>query len=267
MSNKIHAVEYSDLIPDIENQFQLFKSSWTSRIPQIKLSPGSIPLFEDSRILWFIEKMGSINNLRVLELGPLEGGHSYMLENHGAEVTAIEANVNAFLRCLIVKNHFNLKTQFILGDFTKLQTGSKYDMVVASGVLYHMTDPVGLLKKLSAISPVLFLWTHYFEPDTKKWAPELQSQIGIKWRPDLMKIDQSLGFLNIRIVPQNYNESLGWEGFCGGPEKYSHWIYKEDLLSALRELGYDQLEISFDNPLHPNGPSCCILAQKGNESN
>jgi hypothetical protein len=59
-------------------------------------------------------------------------------------VTAIEGNVGAFLRCLLLKNYFNLKSKFLLGDFLKymaVQTNGP-DLMYASGVLYHLTDPV-----------------------------------------------------------------------------------------------------------------------------
>ena len=55
---------------------------------------------------------------------------------------------------------------------------------------------------------------------------------------------------------------MGWTGFCGGPENYSYWIDKDDLVNLLRKLGYAKLELAFDNPSHQNGPSFCVLASK-----
>ena len=51
----------------------------------------------------------------------------------GAKVCAIEANYHAFLRCLIIKNYFDLKAQFLLGDFAKdFGSNSRFDLIVAS---------------------------------------------------------------------------------------------------------------------------------------
>ena len=35
--------------------------------------------------------------------------------------------------------------------------------MVASGVLYHMTNPVRALQLMASASPNLMLWTHYFD--------------------------------------------------------------------------------------------------------
>ena len=155
-----------------------------------------------------------------------------MLEQAGAQVCAIEANYHAFLRCLIIKNYFNLRAQFLLGDFAKdLGPGQPYDVIVASGVLYHMAKPVELLR------------------------------IGHKW--DTQRLQTIMqDDLAIRMVPQYYDDALGWAGFCGGPEHFSLWIYREDLLALIERLGFSKIQIEFDHPNHPNGPSFCILAQR-----
>jgi hypothetical protein len=50
---------------------------------------GSLPLFSDSRIRRFVEQVGNMRNFRVLELGPLEGAHSAMLEWFGASEVSV----------------------------------------------------------------------------------------------------------------------------------------------------------------------------------
>ena len=52
---------------------------------------------------------GRLAGFGILELGPLEGAHTYRLEQLGAErILAIEANVEAYLKCLIVKEILGL---------------------------------------------------------------------------------------------------------------------------------------------------------------
>ena len=60
-----------------------------------------------------------MDGFRILELGPLEGAHTYQLEKLGAaEIVAIEANKEAFLKCLIIKELAQLeRARFLLGDF------------------------------------------------------------------------------------------------------------------------------------------------------
>gem|GEM_PF-213715 len=256
-----HLVDYSTLLPLAENALGMFPGAWSSSLPNAA-GPGTVPLFEDHRITWLTENLGDITGWRILELGPLEGGHTYMLEQAGAKVTAIEGNHDSFLRCLITKNYLGMNSKFVLGDFAKSFGDVKdLDLVLASGVLYHMTQPVDLLQKIAAISNRLFLWTHYYHPDISLWSESVRPLVGTKWRPDLMETVR-VGDLDVRIVPQSYGEALGWEGFCGGPEAHSNWIYRDDMLQLLKNLGFINIEVTFEHIDHPNGPAFCVLAQK-----
>jgi hypothetical protein len=244
-----------------QNAFELFSKSWTTYFDGVRTG-GTSPLGNDARIKWLLDRV-NLADKSVLELGPLEAGHTCMLEKAGAKVLAIEANKGAFLRCLIVKNHFGLRSKFLLGDFEKTEfSGENYDLVMASGVLYHMREPVAFLEKFGNLTDKLFIWTHYFEPNLSRWNENLRHQIDSgKW--DIGNpIVVSVGHLKIRTIRQHYKESLGWSGFCGGTDTYSSWIYREDLLSLLDFLGFKKIEISFDEVGHQNGPSFCVLAQK-----
>ena len=92
-----------------------------------------------------------------------------MLHEAGAAaIDAIEANVLAFVRCLVVKETLRLdRARFHLGDFMKWLEAApaRYDLVVASGVLYHSHDPVRLLELICEKADAVFLWTHYFDED------------------------------------------------------------------------------------------------------
>lgn len=109
--------------PRAQKQLDLFAGAWTSTVPVPGESTTSGPradLFDDERLGWALAQAGSIHGKRVLELGPLEGGHTFMLERAGAgEIVAIEALVPAFMRCLIVKNLLGLRARFLLGDFVE----------------------------------------------------------------------------------------------------------------------------------------------------
>ena len=153
--------------PDDQNILDIFKGEWSSKLPdQINLNtqPGTVRLFEDDRVSWAEKILGSFSGWKILELGPLEGGHSYMFQNRNANsIVAIEANTRAFLKCLCIKEILDLdRVKFKLGDFIQfLETDdTNYDMVFASGVLYHMEEPLKLLKLISRASDRAFIWTH-----------------------------------------------------------------------------------------------------------
>lgn len=77
-----------------------------------------------------------------------------------------------------------------------------------------------------------------------------------------LELNADVDGLQVRMVRQIYGDSLGWEGFCGGSGAASLWIYREDLFALLRQLGYVDIRIGFDEPDHQNGPSFAILAHK-----
>src|SRR5207253_3626741 len=86
---------YVKSAPSIQNALDIFDGEWATRLPgalgqQYKM--GSIPAFNDHRIAWLIHELNSIEGTNVLELGPLEGSHTFMLEQAGASsIVAIEA--------------------------------------------------------------------------------------------------------------------------------------------------------------------------------
>lgn len=144
--------------------------------------PGKALLFEDDRVTWAVAQAGGVHGARILEIGPLEGGHSYMLEKAGAaEVLAVEANTRSFLKCLCVKEVFQLRNaRFLLGDCMSFmeQDRGGWDMVFASGILYHMKDPMGFLALLPKLAPKMLLCTHYFDERIVRGTPSLAHKFG-----------------------------------------------------------------------------------------
>ena len=140
----------------------IFKGVWSSELPAaLAVDSGGAKLFEDPRISWMLEQLGSIKHWRVLELGPLEGGHSAMLQAAGAgHVLAMDACAMSYLKCLIVKDLCKLdRVDFQFGDFMSYlgQSGPGFDLVVASGVLYHQRDPLACLQQMAARTNRLFI--------------------------------------------------------------------------------------------------------------
>lgn len=252
--------EYVTTLPSKQHAIDIFKGEWASRLPPelSELTAGSIPLFQDERISWSIEKLGGVQGARVLELGPLEAGHTYMLQKMGAaSILAIEANTRAYLKCLIIKELLGLnRAQFLLGDFVAYlaQNTEQFDMCMALGVLYHMKQPVELLYLLSKVSHKVALWTHYYNPDNINSNPHLF---------DPPTIENCRGFEHA-LYRQNYRQEalLANNGFCGGMQHFSYWMTREDILRALTHFGFTQIQINFENIAHPNGSCFSIVAQK-----
>ena len=248
---------FVDWFPRTANVFRIFEGEWTSALPGFSAG-GAARLFEDGRIPWFEEKIGTFAGKRVLELGPLEGSHTMMMTHRGAQVLAIEANQRAFLRCLAVKEAYGLtNAQFLLGDFVKYLESSppRFDFVLASGVLYHMLDPVGFLQALAASANTLGLWTHYFDAEAFMENGAIPRNFTLQ--PRRVKV----GTLDIELYDQKYLEALKWVGFCGGMRSGSAWMTRSGIIEVLEDAGF-VVEIGVEEPRHPHGPAFCVFARR-----
>lgn len=256
--------QYITTAPEPQNAVSLFAGAWSSRFPppHQQVVAGTLPLFEDARIGWAAEQLGGFAQKSVLELGPLEGAQTYLLEKAGAsQIVAIEANASAYLRCLIVKELFQLQAaRFLCGDFVPYlrQSPPRFDVCVASGVLYHMRHPLELLGLLACVTDRLFLWTHYYDADlvakNRAWAARF-SGYGTA----------TYGGFSCTVYRHNYHAALSWRGFRGGSAHYSLWLGRDDILACLRHFGFDKIEIGFDAPDHPHGPSFAVAAVRSSE--
>lgn len=245
--------------PDRGNAIRLFEGEWASKLPGMDES-GSAALFEDDRIYWMIQQLGLIVNWSVLELGPLEAGNTFMLEREAAKVVAIESNIEAFLKCLVVKNLYGLKAEFLLGDITLgVPETLQPDLIIASGLLYHMNEPIELLQQIAQLAPRVFLWTHFYEDDISKWNPQLIEMIGTKWKPQDVQVRRYNG-KDFRLVPQFYGDIANSPGFCGGSGVGSNWMYRDDIIELLHEFGFNKTIESFVHFDHQNGPAFAVLA-------
>jgi SAM-dependent methyltransferase len=258
--------EYVTDAPSPQHALDLFAGEWSSRFPppMDALRAGPVPLFEDRRLDWALGALGGVEGAEVLELGPLEGAHSWMLEQRGAAaVTAVEANRRAFLKCLIVKETLGLtRARFLLGDFQAyLRTApdARFDVGVASGVLYHMRDPVELLAQLTRVCRRVFLWTHYFDAARVAARPE----VAARFRG--AETATAGGFAHV-LHPHWYQAARFNPAFCGSGAITPRWMEREAIVGALRFFGCDHVEVGLEEPDHVNGPAFGVVAWRSDRA-
>lgn len=158
--------EYSNNFPLPSSALSIFDGEWISRIPTV--GGGNVPLFEDGRISWWEGQAGGFFGKTILELGPLEGGHTYQLYVKGANrIISVEANQRNFVKCLIIKNILRFEADFMLGDFRPYiqKCKARFDFILMSGVLYHMTSPHLLILDAARIANEIGIWTHYYDKE------------------------------------------------------------------------------------------------------
>lgn len=252
---------YISSAPCPQNAVDIFRGEWASKFSGqlANISAGAAPLFEDPRIQWAVKEMGGVRARSVLELGPLEAGHTYMLEEAGAaSILAIEANTRAYLKCLVAKELLGMRdAHFVCGDFTEYLRAcdTRFDASFASGVLYHMRDPIELIALLSKASRQLFIWTHYFD------AALINAKAQYIQKFPSQTVGEYGGF-KCTYHRYEYQTALDFQGFCGGSAPYSNWIQRDDIIACLRHFGFSDIRTSFEERDHPNGPAFALVASK-----
>ncbi len=252
--------QYVRSAPSDQNALDLFKDTWSSSMPEgLGLTAGILPTWADDRIDLILGHLGSVDGLKVLELGPLEAGHTYMMHKAGADVIAVEASARAYLKCLVVKEILDLeRAKFELGDFMPYlhDTTEHFDLVLASGVLYHMQDPLDLLASIAKVTDKIAIWTHFWDRDAVASVERISrtfvdAPVDVEWRGR-----------TLTLHPRHYLEALGWGGFCGGPEASAKWLERDGLMSVLADLGFSKITVLDESLAHVNGPHILFVAER-----
>lgn len=249
---------YNTSPPSAQAAVDLFAGEWVSSLPG--LQSGTIPLFNDGRVVWGCEALGGVKGQRVLELGPLEGAHTHtLLENLGCrEVVAVEANSRAYLKCLVAKEVLGMtNAHFLYGDVSAFLENSqeRYDLILASGILYHMREPLKLLALIAQHTDRCILWTHYYDAEVINAQPVLKTRF-------FPHGTTAWGDMSAPVWRFEYQEALQSSLFCGGSAPFALWLERQTILDTLKKLGFTRIEVSQESTSHPNGPCFTVAASK-----
>jgi hypothetical protein len=253
--------QYIRTMPSPQNALDLFKGEWWSSFPAggAPLQAGATPLFDDGRIRFAVDNFGGVKDLSILELGPLEGGHTYMLEKAGArEIVAVEANARAFLKCLIAKEVLGLEaSHFVLGDFEEYLRNppKRFDAAIACGVIYHLRNPVELILNLAKVTDRVYVWTQYYIAERLAAIPHMKHRFRHSEAAEV-------GGFRHTLHRYEYGDFLDTTRFAGGSDDYSSWLSKDDLLGAFRHAGFTGITVGEDDLQHANGPCISFVARK-----
>jgi hypothetical protein len=173
-----------------------------------------------------------------------------MIEAGAREVVAIEGLSDCFLRCLIVKEAFQLnKAKFLFGDFCKYiaeYSGEKFDLVSAAGVLYHQENPAELIFGLSRLTDIVFVWSQV----ANKLQKGTEASVCSGENTYKGKIHDYLG---IRTTLESY---------CGGLHDEAFWLYPDEMRRCFRDAGFSKIIENTSNPFNKNGDCLLFVAKK-----
>ncbi len=168
-SVKLSLNELCRHLPAAENGFWIKELAWHGfREDENQL--GHVALRPPDRLIARCEDLfGGFGGKRLLELGPFEGQHSIALSRLSPkELISIEANPYNFLKCLIVKQHYQLdNTNFFLGDFVRFlkESTEQFDFILVAGVLYHLSRPIQTLDLVTELTHAIGICTTVYKED------------------------------------------------------------------------------------------------------
>lgn len=256
--------EFAAQAPSAQQLVDIFAGQWITAFPaDLGVTAGWVNHFDpavDQRVFWANSLMdGGFAGTRVLELGPFEGYHTATFESLGAaSVTSVEGSRTAFLKCLVVKELLGLHARLLYGDVNAFLAANdeRFDIVWASGILYHQADPVSFLEAAASAGDRLFLHTHYFDAEQASTMVTFD-----RFRPDLDEVVEWHG-RRIRGHHYEYASDTSRGTFAGGPRVFARWLELPDIEFILRELGFATIDYGVVDPGNPAGPGLYLLATR-----
>ena len=181
---------------------------------------GDYQVTNDRRVQQFLERFPKVRT--ILELGSLEGGHTFALARHdGVErVLAVEARASNIDKAKFIGSLIGVSNvQFKQANLEQLQLVSLgcFDAIFCCGLLYHLPEPWKLISQAALVAPHLFVWTVYANEN------EATTEID--------------GLHAREHMEGGLNEPLS------GLSPKSIWLTLPSLLELLKRSGYRNIEI------------------------
>jgi SAM-dependent methyltransferase len=177
---------------------------------------------------------------RILELGSLEGGHTFNLATMSGvnAVVGLEGRDYNLRKAEFVRAVLGVRNaEFHLIDLERsdLTRFGQFDVCFSAGLLYHLPEPWKHLAEVRKITRNLFLWTHYV--DAAKVSEERNGYPG--W---------------------SYGE-YGYADPLSGLSSTSYWPSLDGLQSMLSDAGFPGIDIIEDDAGHGDGPAVTLSAR------
>ncbi len=228
---------------DLKREFDKRRPWVTKFVVQGEAYGGSYDLTTDVRLRWFQQHFPDAH--RILELGSLEGGHSFALAAfpNVTHVVAVEGRKANFKRAQFVQHTLGeSKVQFLRANLETLELSrlGQFDVVFCVGLLYHLPRPWKLIEQISRVAPAVFLWTHYAEAQKARKVRE-------------------------HYQGTSYREWYFFFEARSGLSPVSFWPTRASLLQMLADSGFGKTTVIDDNPVHEHGPGPAItlVARQG----
>lgn len=245
--------------PSAQTAIDIFAGDWAGDLSKILpvSGTGSLDFFVDGderprNAVRHLGYNGRFEGMRILELGPMEGAHTWALERLGADVVSVENNRDAYLKCLVFKEIVGLKARVLFGDVVEyLKIAPAFDVVFCSGILYHMADPLELIEAISKITHRCFVYTHYYN-----------KEYGNAEGQRIPRHVTRNGFEATYYELEYDAEAQMNQGWWGGSRRTRAWLTRDTIFSAFRHFGFGQIDVTHDSPVLAPGATVSFAAQR-----
>jgi SAM-dependent methyltransferase len=186
------------------------------------------------------------SQLRIADLGCLEGGYATEFARLGYDTLGIEVRDSNFAACEYVKAKTNLPNlHFAQDTVLNLANYGRFDGVFCCGLLYHLENPRAYLQMLGQLTrKVLILQTHFSVGDE-------YAALGFRENPfNLGEVTSHEGlrgrwYQEFMVgTNEQVKDSMRWTSW---ENHRSFWLNKDQLLLAFHEAGFNLIFEQFDD--------------------
>ncbi len=218
--------------------------------PESTLSMAEYPWLISARRVLETVFPGDKSQLRLADVGCLEGGYSVEFARMGFRVLGIEVRELNIAACNYAKSKTDLPNlEFVCDDAYNITEYGVFDAVFCCGLLYHLDRPKQYLETLSSVTnKLLILQTHF----------SLKDSTGTKFNLSPPSVNEGLAgrwyaeFANDESFRRM--EATKWASWGN---RQSFWIQREHLLQTIQDVGFDLVMEEFSS-LEPNIAECLL---------
>lgn len=100
------------------------------------------------------EAVGGLSGRSLLDVGCQDGWYSFEAAHAGAVPVGLDLRSEAIDRAQMLRSHYRVEhPTFMLGNVEDAGTvHGSFDVVLSYGLLYHLADPIGVIRRLGAVT-------------------------------------------------------------------------------------------------------------------
>jgi SAM-dependent methyltransferase len=238
-----------ELLPFTAHRIELEPGVWT--IPH----GGDDPRLAASTAVVLDQMRGDLEGKRILDVGCLEGGYTVTFARRGAgEVVGVDIRDVNLARCRYLQERLDLtNVRFVKADVRTISRAElgDFDLVFASGILYHLEDPFDFLLRCSELTTdMLLLDTHIASLDS--WAHRCSPELIAREWHGLSYLGRVAVEYERELSPEEL-EAIPWTAYGNTT---SFWLTEGSLVTMLRNMGFPLVMKAFLEPPYKCDEGC-----------